>query len=552
MSIKITYTKILLALLLIFSNDCFGQNLDWAASIGGIGWDNGKSITTDNFGNIYVTGEFQDTVDFDPGINTTNLISGGNQDIFISKFDSSGNLIWAKQIGGSQSTSFEQANCIQLDENGNIYVTGSYMGQADFDPGNDTFYINALGAGVFTAFICKLDKFGNFVWAKQLGGTLASESNSIAVDQNGNVYTTGYFDGIADFDPGINTFNLVVNGYSDIFISKLDSSGNFVWAKQIGGVSGEFGTAISLGLNNSVYISGSFNGTVDFDPGSGIFNLSSPIGEQEIFIVKLDSQGNFLWAKQIGGDVGYALSSDNNGNIYVSGYYDWNAISISKFDALGNLIWDKQIEAHICYSIEAVVNGNIYLTGQFFGTKDFDPGSNTYNMTALGDTDAYICKLDSLGNFIWAKQIGGTSQTTQVLGRSIAVDPLENIYTVGSFNYTVDFDPSSFVYNLSAIQSYDIYIHKMKPTNLSTLENSFEDNFKIYPNPTEGNLILEFAKVFDNLNFVLKNSLGQILDVKSARNIKRIEIQVNEVSGIYFLEISDQKNQRAVVQIIKK
>lgn len=532
--------------------NCFGQDLDWATSIGGIDWDSGKSIATDNFGNVYVTGEFRDTVDFDPGINTFNLISGGNQDIFITKLDSSGGLIWAKQIGGSQSTSFEQANCIHLDEKGNIYVTGSYMGQADFDPGNNTFFITSSGAGVFTSFICKLDKFGNFVWAKQLGGTLASESNSIAVDQNGNVYTTGYFDGIADFDPGINTYNLVVNGYSDIYISKLDSLGNFVWAKQIGGNSGEFGTAISLGLNNSVYISGSYNGTVDFDPGSGVFNLSSPVGDQEIFIAKLDSQGNFSWAKQIGGEVGYALSSDNNGNIYVSGYYDWNDISISKFDALGNLIWAKQIGPYICYSIEVGANEHIYLTGKFFGTRDFDPGSNTYNMTALGDVDAYISKLDSSGNFIWAKQLGGTSQWTQVEGRSIAVDPSENIYTVGSFNYTVDFDPSSITYNLSAIQSYDIYIHKMNPISLSTLENSFEDNLKIYPIPTEGNLMLEFGKIFENINLVLRNTLGQILDVKSAHHISRMEIQVDEASGIYLLEISDQKNQRAVVRIIKK
>ncbi len=552
MSLKITYTKILLVILLTSSASCFSQDLDWAITIGGVDWDKGKAIATDNFGNIYVTGEFQDTVDFDPGINTTNLISGGTQDVFISKFDSSGGLIWAKQMGGSQSTSWEQAHDIHLDDNGNIYVTGSFTGQPDFDPGIDTFYINALGSGVFTAFIWKLDEFGNFAWAKQLGGSLASESNSVAVDQNGNVYTTGFFDGIADFDPGIGTFNLTVNGYSDIFVSKLDSLGDFVWAKQIGGLSGEFGTAISAGVNGSVYISGSFNGTVDFDPGSGVFNLNSPVGEQEIFIAKLDSLGNFVWAKQIGGDVGYSLALDNNDNIYVSGYYDWNDISISKFDYLGNLIWTKQFGAYICYSIETVDNGNIYLTGQFFGTKDFDPGSNTYNMTALGGTDAYISKLDSLGNFIWAKQLGGTSQATQVESRSIAVDPFENVYTVGSFNYTVDFDPSSSTYNLSAIQSYDIYIHKMKPIGLSTLENSFENNFKIYPNPTENNLILEFGKVFKNLNLVLRNSLGQILDVKSARHINRMEIKIDEVSGVYLLEISDQKNQIAVVRIIKK
>ena len=270
---------------------------------------------------VYVAGDFLDTVNFGSGVNTTTLVTGGMQDIFVSKYDASGNLLWAKQIGGQQSSSFDQVNDIELDASGNLLITGSFTGKADFDPGTDTFYVNALGWGVLTSFVCKLNSSGDFLWARQLGGSLASESNALAVDQQGNVYTTGYFDGIADFDPGVGTFNLTVFGFSDIYVSKLDPQGNFVWAKQMGGSSGEFGTSIAVDQAGAVYLTGSFNGNVDFDPGSGVFNLYSPVGDQEIFVAKLDANGDFLWATQLGGETGYALTLDGLANVYVSGYY---------------------------------------------------------------------------------------------------------------------------------------------------------------------------------------------------------------------------------------
>jgi hypothetical protein len=131
------------------------------------------------------------------------------------------------------------------------------------------------------------------VWAKGLGGTAADESNSIAVDSSGNVYTTGFFNGIADFDPGAGEANLTSAGGNDSFISKLDSSGNIVWAKRLGGTSSDSGRSIAVDSSGNVYTTGNFQGTVDFDPGAGEANLTS-FGSNDVFVLKLTPSGESL------------------------------------------------------------------------------------------------------------------------------------------------------------------------------------------------------------------------------------------------------------------
>ena len=288
-----------LAIFSIVSTTSYGQTLHWVKQMGSTGWDEGTSIAVDGKGNVYTTGNFKETVDFDPDIastfNLTAICEYG--DIFISKLDSLGNFVWAKQFGG---TGFQESNAITIDSSGNIYTTGSFIGQVDFDPGAGTFNLTSSG-GDRDIFIQKIDVAGNFIWAKQISGISSispTDAFSIAVDATGNVYTTGYFDGTTDFDPDpVSTFNLTVIAYSDIFISKLDSLGNFVWAKQLGGTEGGVGYSIAIDGNGNVYSTGTIGATatVDFDPGPVTFYLTSsdPINSGS-YISKLDSSGIFV------------------------------------------------------------------------------------------------------------------------------------------------------------------------------------------------------------------------------------------------------------------
>jgi hypothetical protein len=307
-----------------------------------------NSIKVDAVENIYTTGYFEGTVDFDPNSGIYNLISPpSNQTIFVSKLDASGNLIWAKSMGGPD---VEIGTSIDIDTLGNVYTTGWFTYTVDFDPGIGV--VNFTSNGDADIFISKLDSSGNFIWTKTMGGTGWDVGRSIAIDHSGNVFTTGNFRLTTDFDPGPAIFNINAIGNDDIYISKLDANGNFIWAKALSGWAGEIGMSVTTDFAGNVYTTGWFVYTVDFDPGIGVFNVSS-VGLQDIFISKLDKNGNFLCVGTMGSttnDIGYSISLDKG--------------------------------------------GNIYSTGSFMGITDFNP-SNTmmFNITPVGNTDIFISKL---------------------------------------------------------------------------------------------------------------------------------------------------------------
>ena len=460
------------------------QNYVWAKNIGSPNGEEGKSVAVDNLGNVYVTGYFQGTADFDPGVSTYNLSSINNSnDIFISKFDALGNLLWVKTMG---STTDDGGTSIAVDGLGNVYTTGYFVGTTDFDPGTGTF--NLTSAGYWDIFVCKLDASGNFVWAKNMGSIFDDYGAFITVDNLGNIYTTGYFQLAADFDPGPGTFNLTSVGLDDIFVSKLDASGNFVWAKGIGGRNYDSGTSIAVDDSGNVYTTGYFKETADFDPGTGTYNLSTLFNSNDIFISKLDALGNFIWAKSMGKtgyDSGSSIAVDHSGNVYTTGYFSetvdfdpsagtfnltsagYTDVFLSKLNASGNLVWAKRMGSTSGdggTSIAIDGSGNVYTTGYFSETVDFDPSAGTFNLTSEGGEDIFLSKLNASGNLIWAKSMGATSSD---IGFSIVIDGSDNIYSTGRFQGTVDFDPSAGISNLTSLGNYwDIFVLKMSGSTI--------------------------------------------------------------------------------------
>ena len=475
-----------------FTNFAYADNvgLDWVKSVGGVGDENVNrhSLGIDNSGNLYFTGYFNGTVDFDPGAGTYNLTSSG-YDIFVLKLDSSGDFVWAKKIGG---TGTDAGNGIALDSSNNVYITGYFNDTVDFDPGAGT--ANLVSAGLKDIFVLKLDSSGDFVWAKSTGTANNDYGSAITTDSSGNVYTTGLFVGTADFDPGAGTTNISSGASEGVFIQKLDIDGNFVLAKSFEGDTwGNWVQDIFVDSSGNIHTTGTLRGTTDYDPGAGTANLTS-VGSYDGFISKLDSSGDFVWAKSIGGnavDFPNTINVDSSGNVYVAfGNNSTDAVDydpgagtsnltsngsgdvfILKLDSSGDFVWVKQVGGTSNESPLTlyVTSDAVYVTGVFNDTVDFDPGAGISNLTSNGSGDIFVLKLNLSGDFVWAKGMGGTGTEE---GYTVKVDSSNNVYVLGPYQDTVDFDPSSATTNLTSAGSTDIFILKLTPIIASTLTTS--------------------------------------------------------------------------------
>ncbi|MDI1234455.1 MAG: SBBP repeat-containing protein [bacterium] len=396
---------------------------------------------------------------------------------------------WAKHIG-SNADSVTYANSIKTDKYGNTYTFGIFSGTVDFDPGVGETFLSVSGFRYTRdIFLLKTAHNGEFLWVKQMGGNEDDYGNSITLDADGNIYLTGVFNGKSDFDPSTGIFNLTSNGPDDIFISKLDPSGNFIWAKSIGGITSDWSNSISVDNSSNIFLTGFFNSTVDFDPNGGIYELTAK--GSDIFILKLNNNGNFLWAKQFSGmgdnESGASIATDMAGNVYTTGRFnmttdfdpDVNAIFnqtsngeedifVSKLDSNGEFIWAKSfggIGMDNGNTISVDDFGNIYIAGSFNETVDFNPSLGTFSIKAFGDNnsaDIFILKLNSSGNFKWVKRMGSIFQDEAL---AMTLDKNGNVFTTGVFQDTADFDPGTNIYNLIASgTNFDIFISKLDST----------------------------------------------------------------------------------------
>ena len=267
--------------------DVFIQKMDangnflWVKAFGGTMNDESYSSCLDGFGNIYTTGYFQGTADFDPGTSQNNLSSAGITDVFVQKMDINGNFLWVRGLGG---TSFDYSFAIDTDPIGNVYTTGYFIESADFDPGVGSF--NLTSQGNADVFVQKMNSAGNFMWAKSIGGSGYDYGNAMCVDGHGDVYITGQFEGTVDFNPGSGTNNFTSLGGTDVFVQKMNSAGTFLRAKTFGGNSSDRGQSIMVDNSENIIVTGSYQGTVNFNPPSGT-NTATSSGNDDIFVEKI-------------------------------------------------------------------------------------------------------------------------------------------------------------------------------------------------------------------------------------------------------------------------
>lgn len=553
-------------------DDIFIQKLDssnvlqWVRSIGGNSNDVATCVTLDHFGNAFVTGGFQGVVDFEPGSGITGMSAVGQSDVFVQKLDPSGNLLWAKIIGGRGK---DVSNAVLLDANGNSYYSGMFEEGFDFNFGSGTAYFVSKGMG--DVFVMKISSGGNFYWSRTFGGAGNDESLSLCADPSGNVISTGYFQDTIVFNPIFWTGTIASFGGNDVFIEKLDGNGNIQWVKSIGGALNDVGKVVKADSYGNIYVLGTFEGQVDFDPGPGSEVLLSN-GNEDIFLLKLDGAGNFLWVKTFGGNSTESVGSlflDSYDNIYTAGSYSGNLdidpgngvhsltslggtdIYIQKIDFNGNFIWANSfggVEDDKVNSISTDELGDIYISGYFQDTVDFDPGTNVVDLFSSGDADYFIQKFSSNGGFIWAYALQGTGAGE---GTSLCIDGTRNIYSVGNFNMAINLDPEFPQLNYVSNGGSDYFVHKLSQTTSSLPKLNFGIDVKASPNPTNGLVQISIEENIKNAHIILHDAHGKLIFEKEIGVSGKEQIDIEGSSGVYFLYIITDES-KTVIKLVKE
>lgn len=462
--------------MLVFSSFVHAQLPNWNKHIGGVGLDDVSNIKVMTTNGVLLGGSFSNTIDMDFGPGILNKTVVGVSDIFVQRTDSSGNLVWVYTVGGTQT---DKVIDVAFDENGDVYATGNFTTTVDFD--NGAGVENRTATGLSDIFLVKLSSSGVFQWVKTFGGSGYDTGSGIDFDSSGNVYVTGNFKGTVDFDPSGTGNTITSNGLGDIFVQKLDNSGNHIWTKTFGGTNEESIRGIELTPGNEILLTGYFKSTsVDFNPNSGV-NSSFSNGSNDLYVLKWDTNGNYLWHYAKGGtneDYGYSISVAENGDFFVAGAFVSNSIDFGpvstgnsyilgtgvtnlyflKFNSLNQLMWVKSLHSDASIYPNQILNkdNRLYMAGVFSGQPDFDPGPAT--ITALPNTTNFLLKMDTIGHVLWSGFLGGGVGASQ---GSIAVDSLNNIYTLGHFQTFLSTGYNQTSTTISSAGSYDISMIKL-------------------------------------------------------------------------------------------
>jgi hypothetical protein len=389
----------------------FSQAKTW----GGAGAStNANQVSLDAWGNRYVSGDFTGTVSFNPAGGEVHS-SNGSQDAYLGKFDPGGNFVWAKTWGGSGR---DIASGVTVDSQGYVYVLGHFQNTVDFNPAGGAPHASNAG-GMNNIYLSKFSPQGIFQWVRTWGPEDGgAEGYGLAIDAWDHVYVVGDFTGSqCDFNPwgmhDVHTNHPAPSGspakwFFDAYLSKFDSSGNFVWAKTWGAEGYDDGPGVAVDTSGNIYVGGMYASTdpnLNFDPGGGPAGLGHPAHDSgilvDVFLSKFAPDGTFQWVRTWG-----AQGTDEVGN----------SVTVDKL-------------------------GHVYLGGRFGCSNcDFNPGGTPDPHSSHGDLDAFVMKVAPNGDFQWARTWGGAGADAT---GGLTTDEADNIYVSGLFNNTVDFGPAS-------------------------------------------------------------------------------------------------------------
>lgn len=412
--------RLLCALLLLLGTTTARAQTYWAASAGGASNDESASIAVDNAGNTYVTGYFSGLANF----GTTTLTSAGVTDVFLSKYNASGQHQWTVQAGGS---SIDRGVAVRVGPSNDVFLTGFFSATADFSG------TSATAAGQQDVFVARYDGSGNLVWLTTAGGSMVDEPAALELDASGNIAITGQFQGTATF--GATTFTSQTNPTTsapgiDVFVARLDANGNFLWSVQGAAPFTDRGLDVAHTATGEVLVTGQFSDTITF---GNAYNNNLLNG---IFLIKFDANGNDVWFRRIGAatnNIAYGLACDNADNVYITGdfagtliFFDPQssntnlsdplpeAIFLAKYDAAGSLLWATSDGSNSAVSARDVAldsQQRPWLFGEFdctFTEYANELGSGLFNNVGFGDL--FVARYSTSGTRQWMRHTGSQKE----------------------------------------------------------------------------------------------------------------------------------------------
>ena len=386
--------------------DANAQSWQWGRSPAGGSFEVAYSSKADQSGNIYIAGAFTNAT---LTLDTTVLHNAGGSytyDLFLAKYDSAGNVLWAKRAGSIKN---DWAFAVTTDADNNVIIAGDFSSPTiSFDTITLT---NADTSGTTTnVFVAKYDSSGNVLWAKNTGGHNTGEAFAVTTNAGGEIFVTGWFSGTTiAFD----TTTLTNAGGNDVFIAKFDAVGHAIWAKRGGGSLNDYGSSVAVDVDGNIYIAGQYTSDTAYFGSTSVINTA--VGNQNEFLVKYDTSGNALWARTAMGSVGSAGTFRN--------------------------------------SVAANKSRGIYISNSFTGRSIIFGTDTLYNADTSGVTsDIYIVLYDNLGNLQWAKRAGGSGSD---VSNCLVTDQEGNFYLAGAYGSpTIDFGVTTLVNPGSSLQTF--------------------------------------------------------------------------------------------------
>lgn len=537
---KKIYTFVLLNILL---NSMIAQNFEWAKLEGKYAYDYGYGVVTDNVGNVYMTGKYEENAIF----SGTTLPNQGNHDIFLAQYSPTGNLNWIRTGGGFNG---DYAQAIATNKTSNIYIAGEVEdGSALITFPGSTITLTPMGDN--DVFIASYDFNGTLQWARTDGYYYNEKARGITCDNSGNVVICGYYKDTTMFNGQL----FPSKGAEDMFVAKYDANGNILWMRNAGGPGRDEGKSVICDMSGNIYVCGMYSDNAVF--GTTTYSVANtPFGKFfDGYIAKYDPNGNLLWVKSIVGDyddVAWSITKDNAGKIYVSGEFsgakfgtadEWPNgkadMFVACYDQNGNYQWVSHGGGPVADRARGIgCDGtNIFVTGQFGLNSTF----GSYAINAVDSSDVFVAALDNTGNFLWVKTGGGIADTFDVNGGyesgiAICADPGVS-YVSGSLLNGGSFDNTS----LTGYTRTDAFLAKLS-TVVNVNELSQNNAVSIYPIPAKEKLTVNVNHDIENGELLIFDILGQTILCQQIERTNSIDLS-QYVNGLYTYIITSNKQQ---------